>query len=395
MATFIGNASVNAIRPGFVSNGVIANPPGSRPSGVADILDGGGGADFMDGGDGSDVYFVDNVGDVTEEVNNTVAGGIDLVNASVSYTLSAALENLSLTGTADIDGTGNGNANHLVGNGGDNVLDGRGGADTLDGGGGRDSLSGGGGRDELDGGGGADTMDGGSGDDTYRVDNVGDIAAETSAGAVGGRDLVFARVDHALGFGIEDLTLLGTANISADGNGLANVLRGNSGANGMNGAQGDDTLIGGGGNDVLSGGTGDDMLRGQAGVDTLNAGAETDILVGGSGNDVFDFDFAAHSSPGTRDTIRAGDGATAFQGAGAIPGDVVDLSGIDADTTQAGDQDFIFGGAGVGHLSLVESGGITLVRGNTAAGGGFEFELAIEDGAFVVAASYSPGDFIL
>ena len=67
MATFFGNASVNAIRPDFVSNGVIANPPGSRPSAAADTLDGGGGADYMDGGDGNDLYFVDNSGDTTEE----------------------------------------------------------------------------------------------------------------------------------------------------------------------------------------------------------------------------------------------------------------------------------------------------------------------------------------
>jgi hypothetical protein len=66
MATFTGNASINFIRPGFVSNGVIANPAGSRPSGAADIHDGRGGAAIMDGGDGSDTYFVDNAGDVAE-----------------------------------------------------------------------------------------------------------------------------------------------------------------------------------------------------------------------------------------------------------------------------------------------------------------------------------------
>ena len=57
-------------------------------------MDGGTGADSMDGGFGNDTYIVDNVGDVAAEV----AGGIDTVLASVSYTLSANLENLTLTG---------------------------------------------------------------------------------------------------------------------------------------------------------------------------------------------------------------------------------------------------------------------------------------------------------
>ena len=101
MASFTGNASVNAIRPDFVSNGVVADPPGSRPSAAADTLDGGGGADYMDGGNGDDVYFVDNDGDTAEEGVATAPGGIDTVNAAVSFTLSAALENLFLLGAGE------------------------------------------------------------------------------------------------------------------------------------------------------------------------------------------------------------------------------------------------------------------------------------------------------
>ena len=395
MARFTGNASVNFIRPDFVSNGVIANPAGSRPSGAADTLDGGGGADIMNGGNGNDAYFVDNAGDVTEEANNTVAGGSDLVNASVSYTLSTALEDLFLTGSGDIDGTGNGNDNHLRGNAGDNVLSARGGDDTLDGEGGRDTLSGGSGSDEIDGGSGADSMDGGSGDDSYQVDNVGDVAAETSNGVLGGIDGVFARADHALGFGIENLTFEGVGNFSGDGNAGDNVLRGNAGANTLDGLQGDDTLIGGEGNDVLIGGLGDDVLRGQRGADTLQAGAETDILIGGLNNDVFDFNAASHSTQGSRDTIRAGDGTIAFEAVGGLPGDRIDLGGMDADAGQPGNQSFTFGGAGVGHLTLIDSAGMTIVRGDTAAGGGVEFELAIEDGGFASAANYTAADFVL
>lgn len=395
MATFTGNASVNAIRPGFVSNGVIASPPGSRPGGGADTLDGGGGADYMDGGNGNDVYFVDNTGDTAGESDATAVGGVDTVNASVSYTLSAALENLFLLGNGDIDATGNGKANDIRGNGGDNVLTGLGGNDTLDGGGGRDTLSGGAGRDELVGCTGADTMDGGGNDDTYRVDNAGDVTAETSDGAAGGLDIVFARASHTLGFGVENLTLEGVGSFTGTGNASDNLLTGNSGANTMDGVQGDDTILGGEGNDILTGGLGDDLLRGQRGADTLQAGAETDVLIGGIGNDVFDFNVASHSTTGTRDTIRAGDGAGAFDLPGANLGDRIDLAGIDANAGQGGNQSFVFGGAGVGHLSLVDSAGITLVRGDTAAGGGFEFVLAIEDGVVFSPVNYVAADFVL
>ena len=238
-------------------------------------------------------------------------------------------------------------------------------------------------------------MDGGGGDDTYQVDNAGDVVAETSNGAGAGLDIVFARAGHVLGFGIENLTFEGNGNLSGTGNANDNTMQGNGGANTLDGLQGDDTLIGGGGNDVLLGGTGDDLIRGQGGADTLQSGAETDILIGGLNNDVFDFNVAAHSVQGSRDTIRAGDGAVAFQGAGAAIGDIIDLGDIDADAGQAGNQAFIFGGTAVGHLSLIDSAGITIVRGNTAAGGGFEFELAIEDGAGVSWWSYLPSDFVL
>ncbi len=68
------------------------------------MLDGGAEADVMDGGLGDDTYFVDNVNDVASE---TVASANDTVKATVSYSLWAHIENLTLLGTADIDGAGN------------------------------------------------------------------------------------------------------------------------------------------------------------------------------------------------------------------------------------------------------------------------------------------------
>ena len=82
--------------------------------------------------------------------------------SSVDCTLDAELENLTLTGTADVDGVGNDMDNILIGNAGDNVLTGSDGDDTLHGDAGADVLDGGIGDDVLDGGTGADSMIGGA-----------------------------------------------------------------------------------------------------------------------------------------------------------------------------------------------------------------------------------------
>src|SRR4029077_11009101 len=120
-------------------------------------------------------------------------------------------------------------------------------------------LNGNSGSNTLNGGAGADTMNGGDGNDTYIVDNVGDVVKETFDDALGGTaDTVFSSVTYSLapgtaglqGFGIENLTLTGVANISATGNGKNNVLNGNSGSNTLNGGAGADTMNGGDGNDT-------------------------------------------------------------------------------------------------------------------------------------------------
>ena len=93
----------------------------------------------MTGGLGNDIYQVDNAGDLVIE---TSGEGIDTVQAfNVSHTLAANVENLTVMGTAGINGTGNALANVIAGNAGNNVITGGGGADTLSGGGGNDTFA--------------------------------------------------------------------------------------------------------------------------------------------------------------------------------------------------------------------------------------------------------------
>ena len=72
----------------------------------------------MEGGGGHDTYTVDNAGDQVIEAN--VAGSSDLVNSSVSFSIASQfVENLTLTGGAAINATGNKLNNVLTGNTGE------------------------------------------------------------------------------------------------------------------------------------------------------------------------------------------------------------------------------------------------------------------------------------
>lgn len=107
---------------------------------------------------GDDLYYVDNASDVVSETSAS-GGGIDTVIASISRTLGNYQENLSLSGTAAVNGTGNSLANILKGNSAANVLKGGGGDDMLSGGAGNDLLVGGAGKEVLTGGAGNDIFD--------------------------------------------------------------------------------------------------------------------------------------------------------------------------------------------------------------------------------------------
>ena len=326
--TLIGNETISGTG-NELANVLTGNAAGNvlEGAGGADMLDGGAGGDTMYGGAGNDTYVVDNTGD--QAIEYGASGGVDVVKSSVSFAIGGYIENLTLTGNAAINGTGNDLANHINGNSAANVLSGAGGADTLDGGAGADTMYGGfgddiyivddlgdqvidevaGGADQvnsavsftlganlenltltgnvatnalgndleniingnaadnvLDGGAGADTMHGGAGNDTYIVDDSGDQVIEGAF--AGGIDLVRSSVTFHLGANIENLTLTGSAAINGIGNDLANRIIGNSADNILNGAAGVDALYGAAGNDALNGGTGADTMYGGAGDDT-------------------------------------------------------------------------------------------------------------------------------
>ena len=253
-----GNEFANTIN-GNTGNNVLSGGGGNdtlNGGDGTDTLDGEAGDDVMTGGKGNDIYFVDSVADKINEAANQ--GTEQVFSFATSFTLDANVENLTLG--AGGAGIGNTLGNQIIGDDLDNTLDGAAGNDLLAGGGGGDTLLGGAGDDTLNGGSGKDAMTGGIGNDVYIVTDAGDSVIE---GANAGKDEIQTNVDSfslaALG-NVENLTLLASANFSATGNDLANLMKGNGGDNKLDGGKGNDTLDGGAGKDTLIGGLGNDTF---------------------------------------------------------------------------------------------------------------------------------------
>ena len=280
----------------------------------ANLLDGGTGADTLLGGAGDDLYVVDHVGDTV--VEQAGEGTLDAVTSSVSYSLSANVEHLVLTGSVAINGTGNELDNVLTGNSAVNVLTGLAGHDTYVIGAGDTVVeAAGGGTDTVistlshslsanvehltlvgfstaSGMGntldnvlngllnlGGNTLSGGAGRDTYIV-GAGDTVVEASNG---GTDRVESGLTATLGAHVENLTLTGSAAINGTGNGLDNVLVGNSAANTLTGGTGNDTFVfqRGHGQDLVQDNSGAaDKLLYDAGINPL------DLVISRQANDL-------------------------------------------------------------------------------------------------------------
>jgi Ca2+-binding RTX toxin-like protein len=276
-------------------------------------LDGGTGVDDMTGGAGNDTFVVDQIYDATRELVNE---GTDTVISSITHALRANIENLELSGTANLNGTGNGLNNAITGNGGANTLNGLDGQDIMTGLGGEDKyyvdnandvcleavnsgidiiyatlswtlgaeieklylqgtaangtgnalsnyIYGTNSANRIDGQVGADRLYGYLGNDTYVADSTGDLIYETSA--AGGIDTVETSVNFTLSTNVENLALTGASNINGTGNNLSNVIVGNSGNNYLHGREGNDTLTGGNGIDQFV----FDRAIGPSNVDTV------------------------------------------------------------------------------------------------------------------------------
>ena len=391
--------------------------------GEDDTLDGGAGTDVLVGGLGNDTYVINTTG---ETVTELVGEGTDTVISDVSYTLGPHLDNITLTGTANLNGTGNTYNNLIIGNAGNNILNGGTSADTLIGGAGNDTyivdksndvvteesdggtdavqssvsytlsanieritlsgtgsvaatgnelnnlLTGSSGNNTLNGGAGSDTMSGGLGNDTYVLDTLTDVATE-AAGA--GTDTLQVYFSYTLGDTFENLTLLGSADLSATGNAGTNVVTGNAGNNVLDGAGGVDTMSGGAGNDTYyvdssgevvtesSGGGSDEVvsavsftlgsnierltLTGAGNLDgtgntlanAITGTAGNNMLDGGSGNDTL--------------TGGAGDDNYVVGSSGDV---VIELAGEGTDTVRSSISHTL--GSTLEHLTLIGTGSV-------------------------------------
>ncbi|WP_019865253.1 calcium-binding protein [Methylovulum miyakonense] len=200
-----------------------------------DVLNSGAGLDWMNGGLGNDTYTTDNF---IEGIIEADGGGIDTVNASISYTLGDFVENVTLTGAKAIDGVGNNLNNTLNGNDKTNALSGLTGNDTLNGHGGNDILDGGLGNDKLIGGGGLDkflfdTLLGAGNKDSILDFNIADdtIVLENAIftkfatpGAIAADNFVIGAAADANDFLIYNSTS-GALSYDADGSGAGAAIQ--------------------------------------------------------------------------------------------------------------------------------------------------------------------------
>jgi Ca2+-binding RTX toxin-like protein len=144
---------------------------------------------------------------------------MDTVKASTSFSLAdlkrtaGTIENLALTGTANLSATGNNTSNVLTGNDGSNSLNGGKGADQMSGGLGNDKLIGKAGADILTGGGGADSFVFDVKPDNVSIDKIRDFSS-----AAGDKLLLDHSIFAALslsGFSDENF-VVGTKALEAD-----------------------------------------------------------------------------------------------------------------------------------------------------------------------------------
>jgi beta-glucanase (GH16 family) len=243
----------------------------------------------------------------------------DTITTAASYTLDGTTHNLTLIGSAAINGTGNALDNTLTGNVANNALAGGTGSDTLIGHGGNDTyiFNLGDGHDTIvngltNGSGASGTLAFGAGIDAshlWRVISGADLVFQV----LGTSDRItitdwYLNGNNQLGqITLADGSHISTAAISqlaydqaiyqqthagfdpatatvAPADALAKINAdwgiSSNGINTINGTGGNDSLVGGTADDTINAGLGNDTLDGKGGNDTLN---------GGGGNDTYNF----------------------------------------------------------------------------------------------------------
>jgi Ca2+-binding RTX toxin-like protein len=283
----------------------------------ADTLIAGSGVDTLVGGTGSDLFVVDNTKDV---VNVATGAGNDTIQSSVNYTASANVANLTLTGTANLTGTGNSLADVITANSGN---------------------------DTLTAGTGAATLIGGAGTDTFVVNSAADVVEE---GASGTNSVIESSASYTLPVNVNTLILSGSAALTATANGANDSITANSGA---------DTLIGGAGADTLQSGSGIDSLVGGSGTDLfVIKNSKDSISVASLGNDTVDASVSY--------VLPANIAYLALTGSGNLT--ATGNAQTDLITGNSGN-DVLVGGSGIAVLEGGETGGNDQIKaaGNQAA----------------------------
>ncbi len=244
---------------------------------------------------GNDTFYVNHAGDTVTETGN---GTANLVSSTISFTLGANLQDLTLTGATALTATGNTLGDVLT-------------SSTT----GKDALIG--------------SAHGAN--DTFNVNFAGDTVTESGNGTA---NLVNSVISFTLGANLEDLTLTGTGHgLIATGNAVSDVLS--------------DATTGSGGNTLIgnSATNGTDTFVVNTATDVVsehNAGTSTALIK----SDV-SWSLGTHTTNVNSLTLITGTGAgTGLTATGGA------LAGTITDATTAGGNTLT---AGAGHATMVDA----------------------------------------
>ena len=245
--TIIGWGSADTLDAG--SGGALIYAGGANDvatgSSASDTLVGIGSAATLDGGTGTETFIVNN----TSTTIQALAGGQNTLLTSVNYTLPTNITSMILTGTANLQATGNSASDVITANSG---------ADT------------------LTGGTGVATLVGGSGPDVFVVTNTGDVIQNPYGVS---NDTLVADANFTLPIGITAMSISsGVYGVAAYGNNQNDVLASDGTQDSLYAGGGNDALVSYGQEGALVAGSGNDYLYSEDGFTTMVSGTGVDTL---------------------------------------------------------------------------------------------------------------------